>query len=233
MVVTPAMVVRCGALAVVSLGKLASSHFSHFEDARALWTYVLEHNPEAWIAWYNLGNTCADEGDPQGAIAAYERALQLRNFYPARFNLANPLAKSGRLPQAERAYLLAGRLNNDDAELHNNHGVVLLRLGRTDDAIAAFKRALELQPDSASAHTNLAVIFLRRGDVESAARHFEPAVQSGDTNCRRVSLTIADALQSGVASREKLLQLAARACAAAGSSHSEMASAIHSAGGAH
>src|SRR5207302_8529093 len=68
-----------GALTIGGAALLASAHFAHFEDARTLWTYVVERNPGAWIEWYNLGNAHADKHEYSEAIAAYRQSIRTRS----------------------------------------------------------------------------------------------------------------------------------------------------------
>ncbi|MFL6595228.1 MAG: tetratricopeptide repeat protein, partial [Chthoniobacterales bacterium] len=82
-----------GFVTLAATALLASLHCAHFEDARTLWTYVIKENPQAWIAWYNLGNEDANRGEPETAIAEYRESIRVKpDYYRARFNLANSLA---------------------------------------------------------------------------------------------------------------------------------------------
>lgn len=218
-----------GALAVLGVAMLASLHFSRFEDARTLWSFVVSRNPDAWVAWYNLGNCYADKHDYPNAITAYERSIEVKNgYYKSNFNLANTLAAAGRLPEADRAFLAADKIQDDDANLFNNRGVVLLRLGREDEALAAFARALHLEPGKPSAHTNLVCILLRRGRLKEAATHLQPSVTSGQTNCGRVAEAIKGASSNGVAPKEELIAFATRACELTGNRQGDLQSALKS-----
>jgi Flp pilus assembly protein TadD len=187
-----------GAGAVVGLAALASTHFSHFEDRRSLWSYVVEENPEAWIGWYNLGIVFADDHQPKQAVAAYRRSIQTKSdYYQSHYNLANSLSTLGEIEEAEREYLTAEKIKDDDADLHNNRAVALMRLGREDDAVAEFTRAIELDSGETSSHVNLVAILIKRGQVEEAARHLEMARPLSEANARRVAEAITTTAQRG------------------------------------
>jgi tetratricopeptide (TPR) repeat protein len=180
-----------GAVGVVGFAALASAHFAHFEDPLSLWTYVVDRNPDAWMGWYNLGTTYADTHKPQEAIAAYRQSLRVKpGYYRCRFNLANALAETGALPEADQAYLAAEQLLEADPDVHNNRAVTLLRLGRENDAIHEFERTLELQPHQTSAHVNLIAIYLERGNLDQASRHLAGAGPLSPANAHRVAEAI-------------------------------------------
>lgn len=148
-----------GVLVVAITALLASAHFAHFENARTLWTYVIKQNPDAWIAWYNLGNDHFDNHEYSEAIAAYHESIRLRpGYYQSNFNLANTLAAANRFGEADRAYLEAEKISPTDSDAFVNRAVLHLRMGRNDEAVQELRHALELQPHKASAEANLARI---------------------------------------------------------------------------
>ncbi len=202
-----------GTAAVLGVAALAAAHFAHFEDARSLWTYVVQRNPEAWIGWYNLANEYSNERTYPEAIAAYRQSLAIKpGYYRARFNLANALAAAGQLEEADRAYLDAQKLLKEDPDGYVNRAAVLLRLGREDDAVTEFQRALNVDPHKPSAHVNLLTILLRRGQIAEAGAHLEAAGVSSAANGRRIAAAITAAGQQKGVRREALLRFAARAC---------------------
>ncbi len=206
-----------GTITVLGVAALASAHFAHFEDARSLWTYVVQRNPEAWIGWYNLGNAHADERAYPEAIAQYRRSIAINpDYYRARFNLANALAAAGQLEEADRAFGDARALLPKDPAGYINRAAVLLRLGREDEALAEFQQALELDPNQPSAHVNLLTIQLRRGRIAEATAHLEASGVSSAANGRRIADAITSAGQQKAVPREALLRFAARACALSG-----------------
>lgn len=173
------VVATAGAVVVsVALAAGARSHASHFRSEDALWLHTIEHNPQAWMALYNLGNSAGKAGHPAEAIAYYRRALQaLPNYPEAANNLGNELRKTGQTDAAIAAYREAIRLKPDHPGAHNNLGGVLADAGRFPEAIAECEKALQLKPDLAPAERNLGNILTRAGRAADAIPHLEHALK--------------------------------------------------------
>jgi tetratricopeptide (TPR) repeat protein len=116
------------------------------------------------LAWYERG--CELEtSDPDGAMAAYRRALAGNpELADAHNNLGRLLHDRGELAAAEAHYRLALCERRYIALYWFNLGVVIEDLGRTAEAIDAYERALAIDPMLADAHYNLA------RQIERAAR---------------------------------------------------------------
>lgn len=129
-------------------------------------------------SWYDAG--CQLEaGDPERAIAAYERALAGRpDFADAHNNLGRLLHDAGSVAAAEASYRLAICGDPGVALYWFNLGVAVEDQGRRAEAIAAYERAIELDAAAADAHYNLARLLelagRRTGDeilLQRAVRH--------------------------------------------------------------
>jgi lipopolysaccharide biosynthesis regulator YciM len=141
--------------------------------ARALAADAVAAYPASADAHLALAEALAASGDPEGALAAVDRAL---DTVPVAALLAWPAleAVAGADTGAAVAFLsrrLAAR--PDDAALHLLHGRVLHRAGRGADALAAVRRALETDR---TGEVTLAMRELLReagspGPEDLAARH--------------------------------------------------------------
>ncbi|MDD5299062.1 MAG: tetratricopeptide repeat protein [Gallionella sp.] len=71
----------------------------------------------------------------------------------------------------------AAALSPNDAEVHNNLGVLLQAQGRLEAALASLRRALELKPDYANAHNSLGSILDDLGQFEAAQASYRRALE--------------------------------------------------------
>jgi len=127
--------------------------------------------PESAAEWYERGCELEEE-NPEEAMAAYRRALELDAGLPdALLNLGRLLHERGETAAAERYYRLALAALPDDPTPAYNLGVVLQDLGRVREAVAAYETALARDARYADAHYNLAGLYEELGEPEAAFRH--------------------------------------------------------------
>lgn len=77
----------------------------------------------------------------------------------------------------ESALRRAVALTPNDAEAHNNLGVVLNAQGSVDAAAASFRKALKINPKFADAHCNLAMVLQSKGQLKEAMDSLSQAVR--------------------------------------------------------
>ncbi len=166
------------AAGVIVLADHARAHARIFQGEKSLWTYELERNREAWIAYNNLGIALRKEGRRAEAIADYEQSLRLRpNFAEAHNDLGVALAEEGRTAEALAHYERAILIKPDFASAYNNEGNLLLGLGRIDEAIGRFAQSLLLEPDVAEPHNNLGNALARQGRLDAAIGQYREALR--------------------------------------------------------
>lgn len=133
-----------------------------------------EENADAEYSedWYGVGCAREDEGDRDGAIAAYKRALAAdESHVDAHINLGRMLHERGDTPLAVGHYQRALELRPGDSIAAFNLGVALEDQERLDEAASAYLQAVSADPRSADAHYNLAGVYERMGDRAGAIRH--------------------------------------------------------------
>ncbi len=67
----------CSVVVLGTLSVLTWRRCGVFESGLTLWSDTVERNPGSWEAHYNLGIALAAEGELDGAIGHYRRALRL------------------------------------------------------------------------------------------------------------------------------------------------------------
>jgi len=166
------------AVVLVVLGVMTRRESAQYLSNEALWRTTLARNPDAFMAWANLGDTLAQQGRQQEAIFAFRRGLQLRpDDAPVHNDLGCALVAIGQ-PQAAISILeRALQLRPDYGEVHNNLGNALSRVGRSDEAIQHYQTAVKLKPTHAEALNNLGCELVLKGRVSAALVHFEAAVR--------------------------------------------------------
>src|SRR5262249_19675164 len=103
----------------------------------ALWTTNMQRNPRGWLAYTNHGADLVERGEVETPLKLFEQALAIRPDDPeTNADIAIPLARLGKLTQAEdharRAVLARPQL----ASGHANLALVLAQAGRTGEALA-------------------------------------------------------------------------------------------------
>ncbi len=127
---------------------------------------------------HNLGFVLFQKGQVDGAIAQFQKALEIQpNYEEAHNNLDSALFPKGQVDEALAQFQKAMELQPNDPEAHNNLGSVLFQKGQVDEAIAHYQKALELQPNYPDAQNNLGFGLLQKGRVDEAIAHFERAVE--------------------------------------------------------
>jgi len=107
-------------------------------------------NPEAELnamAYSNLGTVLAGQGDIDGAIKLFRRAVEGHpGSAEAHYNLGLAAALTGDHSQAVRWFTRARQLNPNAVHVDYNLAVSLERTGQVDRAIEHYRRAMELDP---------------------------------------------------------------------------------------
>ncbi len=122
-------------------------------------------------------------GDPDGAIADYEKAYE---FDPREGELLEKAARASvHIRDYERALGIYGRLLENfpgDPRFETGNGYVEYRLGNLDTAMTNGEKALEFQPGFMAAHYLLGLVYIGQGNGEAALEHFRQVEESGLAN---------------------------------------------------
>jgi tetratricopeptide (TPR) repeat protein len=164
--------------ALLLLAALVRAQLPMYRDAESLWAETIRRNPEAWIAWNNLGQIVSARGESERALELYRRAVALNDEYEmGHYNLGSLLADLGRLDEALPHLERAVAIMPGFADAHLNLGNALGRRGDTAGAVAHYRAALAIDPRRAKAHHNLGVALRAQGDLAGAVEALERAVE--------------------------------------------------------
>ena len=146
-------------LSVLSIGLLAwlaHTQANYWRDSAALYTHAIRVTNKNFVAYNNLGNVLAQNGETEAAITSYRTALRYRPGYaPAHYNLGNAYCLVGDTDKAVAAYNAAIGACPDHIAAYNNLGALYLSAGKPKQAIPYLKKALKLNPRLETARTAL------------------------------------------------------------------------------
>lgn len=114
---------------------------------------ALQLNPNLGEAYASLGSLKREARDFDGAIADYQRAIELSPSHLDAYNwYAITLATIGRQEEAIDLVYEGLKIDPLSPTLRNNLAFWLMRMGRFEDAQATIKRSIELHPDGRMAY---------------------------------------------------------------------------------
>jgi len=182
--------------AVLLLGVLSFKQCIIYADSRTLWQDTLKKNPNAWIAWTNLGLQLTTQGKHEQSVNYYRKALEIKPDEIVSLNdMAMALHLLGRSDEAIACFQKALLIEPDYADAHNNFGYTLESQGNLDEAMKHYRRALEISPNNPGIHSNLANALAGRGDRDQAMVHYRRALELKPDSIR-TCYNMAAALQS-------------------------------------
>ncbi len=147
-------------------------------EAANAYRQLLEHHPDDHEGWNNLGNVLRALRDPEGAVAALERAVALKPGLPMiRVNLAGVLTESGRLEPALAVLQQAAIDAPDDLHVLVELGRAFSRLGRSADALVPVERAATLLPDHPAMRVELGLALGACGRSAEAEAAYRDAIR--------------------------------------------------------
>ena len=128
---------------------------------------ALDLDPSDASTWAWYGDVCNQLEQFSAAIAAFERAVELKPSLASAYSgLSLALEESGKLEEAERALLTSVGLRATAAR-YVLLGNVRAELGRVSEAETAFHEALRLEPVNEEALYNLAVTIRERHPAQA------------------------------------------------------------------
>lgn len=140
--------------------------------------------PEVYYLAFYRGRNLVDMGQPDQAIAYFEKALGLdpeEEDLPYIFSyMGSCLKELGRYEEAVQVLKKGLGEDEERPDIHNSLGVCFFKLGMFEKAINHFQRAVELNPASAIDYANLGVNYYRLGKNDSAIEFLTLALTLDD-----------------------------------------------------
>ena len=150
-------------------------------------TLSLSVVPSAGIAqtsasdYFHRGVAENANGDFDGAIADYNRAIELDPRYAAAYsNRGNAKQANGDLDGAIADCSRAIELDPKDPMAHKYRGVAKKAKGDLEGAIADYNRAIELDPKYSAAYFHRGIAKQAKGDLKGAIGDINDAIERND-----------------------------------------------------
>jgi Flp pilus assembly protein TadD len=148
---------------------------ARFPEAQTEFERATTLRPDHGDAWAMLGNVYKQNDQPDKAIAALRRAIELMPNQPSpHITLASILIRQGDNTGAAAERKIAADLSRvavsrQRANFSLDSGRALLKQGQITEAITQLQAAIAADPTYAEAHTALADAYTRQGRTAEAA----------------------------------------------------------------
>ena len=146
----------------------------YYEKAAAL-------KPEYPVNYYNIATVWFNQGNPNKAIPAIERALQADSLYPEALHLYGVLLQQlQRFPESESWLLKAIKVKSDDPQILNDLGTTYFYQRKTIEAESIFRKSIQVNQDSnPNAYNNLGFVLFNTGRQQEAIQMYRKAAAQG------------------------------------------------------
>ncbi|MDB9385833.1 CHAT domain-containing protein [Microcystis aeruginosa] len=163
--------------------------------------------------WFEQGYQKYTNGDFIGAIASYDRVLEIKpDLHEAWFIRGAALVSLGRFEQAIASWDRALEMKPDYPDAWFIRGIALGHLGRFEEAIASYDRALEFKPDDHLAWNNRGSALYYLGRFEQAIASYDRALEIKPDyhdawNYRGIALADLGRFEQAIASFDQALEI--------------------------
>jgi tetratricopeptide (TPR) repeat protein len=187
-----------GSISIAVLMRVACVQTSCWQDSETLWNHAVAVTTGNFAALDYLGGTLQQKGNLDGAIADFQKALEIEpDSVETRNDLGLAFLQSGNTAEAIVHFQKALEISLDSgvtgpgnvlepndkshawviARAHCNLANALQQTGRLDEAGAHYEQALEADPDYAEAHANFGAVLMQQGLVDNAIMQYQQALE--------------------------------------------------------
>ncbi len=187
---TAGQLLACGLLAVLAV--LTWLQSTIYRNQETLWRDTLAKNPQAEMAYINLGNFLRSEGRLPEALEAFDGAVKLRPGEPdGHIGLAMTYAAVPDLDRAEQILQEALTIDPNYALTYGNLADVRFRQGEPQEAVRLYRQALALDQENVLIRFNYGTLLFKQRKLDEAQRQYEQIlVRSPDSVAVRYALAI-------------------------------------------
>ncbi|HTS16336.1 MAG TPA: tetratricopeptide repeat protein [Verrucomicrobiae bacterium] len=172
---------RLGAISVavvlLLLGASTWKRAKVYWNLETLWEDTITRNPNAYMAYTNLGDALLQKNKIPEAIERYKQAQRLEPNEPdALASLGNAYLHLDKVPEAIGYFRQAIQLKPSFGPAYTGLGLALEREGKIPEAIAQYEQAVRTDPHDAQAHSRLGLLVGGTGNATEAMRHYHQAL---------------------------------------------------------
>ena len=128
--------------------------------------------PDSFEAYNDLAVFYEENKQPEKAIEAFRKSIQLKPHHVVYMSLSWQLSKLGRLDEAIEAAAHAVELKPESLEVHLAYGELLLKKGRRSDALREFQAGFQIASGDVRPNFRLTWLYIQMGDKQGAFRHY-------------------------------------------------------------
>jgi tetratricopeptide (TPR) repeat protein len=145
-----------------------------FQEAQGVATRMLKRDPNNVEAQILYANTLAGLKDMDGAISAFEKAVEMDPDRSATYSdLGSAQLVSGDTAAAEAAFKKAVEIDPKSVKAHLSLANFKWSIDKMDEAEAEIRRAIELDQKNAVANRAMAMLYLVTGKPQAAEPHLK------------------------------------------------------------
>ncbi len=172
------------------LSALYQTAITEFEESQKA---ASEKDPNLHIVYYNLASAYDAAGKNDEAVAAYQKAIELKPTEAGYYNnLGNVYARLGKVSEAGQAYEKSATLDpTNAASVWLNFGIVLYNANRLKEAADPLRKATTQNPKNADAWYLLGASLLASIETKQVGDKLNYIVPPGTTDAYQKYLEIA------------------------------------------
>ena len=153
-----------------------------FAGAEPVLQKMLAHDPDNYVAWFDLGFVENGLGKTDESVAAYRKSVAANpTIFESNLNLGLQLAKSGK-PDAEQ-FLRAATQLKPTSHVAEGQARAWISLGhvieadKPDEAVAAYQQAATLAPKDVEPHLSAGAVLEKQNKFSAAEQEYKQALQ--------------------------------------------------------